>query len=231
MGGIGLAMVMGLFRESANQLLDVGVMKMLGRYGVVARNWRFMAANKVLGLIVGPFFGFVGFSSIAYIKIYGLDEFWFGVLFAWNAVMSMCGAFISTRLNGKVSDVKMLWLCLTGSLIGGVGMLIFGGVHYLVFAGAMSLITLSIASSRHVRNHLILEQVKSDIGSASSLVVFYQFVLAAGFIWFVSLDWGQPIVVYGLIAVVVPMVVGLGWKMVSGVLVVGEEVKAEVVEV
>ena len=232
LGVVGLGLVLVLFRETAEELLDVGCLKMLGRYKVVLSDGRFMATNKVLGLIVGPYFGFIGFSSIVYIKIYGLSEFWFGILFAWNAVMSMCGAFASTRLNGKVSDGKMLWLCLGGCLVGGVMMLMIGGMHPLAFAGAMSVITLSTSTSRPVSNHLILEQVKTDVGSASSLVVFYQFVLAALFIWLVTLSWGQPVVMFGVVAVVVPMFVSVVWSVLGRKIVAGkEEVDDDVLEV
>ena len=225
MGVLGCLLTLIVFKESAGELVKTGAFKMMARYFVLMKNKRYMVANYILGTLPGPFCAFLGFSSIAYINIFGLSEYWFGVLFACNAGTSMVGAFLSTRLNGRMSDGKMLWVAFVGCLMGGLGMLCFGWMHPFVFAGTMGVITLSTTLSRPVANHLILEQVKRDIGVASSFVSFYQYVMMAVFVWFVSLDWGKPMLVFGLVTLCVPMGVALMWAAFGSKMILAEEGK------
>jgi len=62
-------------------------------------------------------------------------------------------------------------------LHGGVAVLLFGGTHYAFAASICTCVLLGM--SRPVSTHLILEQVETDIGSASSFMVFYNFMLGS----------------------------------------------------
>jgi len=58
-----------------------------------------------------------------------------------------------------------------------------------------------------------LEQVRHDIGSASSFIAFYQFVVGAVCMRFVSLSWEAPIRVFGLVALLLLTVVLAVWPL------------------
>jgi DHA1 family bicyclomycin/chloramphenicol resistance-like MFS transporter len=49
----------------------------------------------------------------------------------------------------------------------------------MLLSPAVCVVTFFCGMSRPLSNNLILEQVRHDIGSASSFVVFYQFLVGA----------------------------------------------------
>lgn len=213
LGGTFLLTSWRLYRETAAQRTTGRFLTLMGRYIVLARNHRYVLSVTTMGLILGPFYGFIAFAPILYLQIYGLSNRAFSLLFALNALTGMCGAFFCTRVMRFFADTVLLTACLLGCVAGGAGLLVWGGCHYAAFAAAMCLVTFSCGMSRPLCNHLILEQVHRDIGSASSFIVFYQFVVGALCMRFVTLPWGAPIHVFGLVALLVPAVVLAVWPL------------------
>ena len=168
-----------LYRETAAERIAGHLLTLMGRYVHLARNHRYMLSVMAMGLIAGPFFGFIAFAPIIYIQIYGLSNRAFSVLFGLNALMGMCGAFVCTRAMKMLPDVVLLTVCFVGCAAGGAGILAWGGWHHAAFAAAMCTVTFFCGMSRPLSNNLILEQVRHDIGSASSFIVFYQFMVGA----------------------------------------------------
>jgi len=213
MGGALLLASGRLYRETAAERIAGRLLTLMGRYAVLARNRRYVLSVMAMGLILGPFYGFIAFAPILYIQIYGLSNRAFSLLFALNALMGMCGAFVCTRVMKVLPDTVLLTACLIGCAAGGGGILIWGGRHYAAFAAAMCIVTFFCGVSRPLSNNLILEQVRHDIGSASSFIVFYQFVVGALCMRFVSLSWEAPIHVFGLVALLLPTIVLAVWPL------------------
>jgi MFS transporter, DHA1 family, multidrug resistance protein len=211
LGGMLLLASWRLYRETAAERIAGRLPALMSRYVVLARNRRYVLSVMAMGLILGPFYGFIAFAPILYIQIDGLSNRAFSLLFALNALMGMCGAFVCTRVMKLLPDTVLLTICLIGCAAGGAGILAWGDRHYAAFAAAMCLVTFFCGVSRPLSNHLILEQVRHDIGSASSFIVFYQFVVGALCMRFVTLSWGAPIRVFGLVALLLPTVVLAIW--------------------
>ena len=212
--GAGLLLVSSrLYRETAAERIAGRLLMLMGRYVALARNRRYVLSVMAMGLILGPFYGFIAFAPILYIQIYGLSNRAFSLLFALNALMGMCGAFVCTRVMKVLPDTVLLTVCLAGCAAGGGGILAWGGRHYAMFAAAMCIVTFFCGMSRPLSNNLILEQVRHDIGSASSFIVFYQFVVGAVCMRFVSLSWDAPIRVFGLLALLLPAIVLAVWPL------------------
>jgi DHA1 family bicyclomycin/chloramphenicol resistance-like MFS transporter len=214
--GLGGALLLAswrLYRETAAERTAGRLLTLLGRYMALARNRRYALSVTAMGLILGPFYGFIAFAPILYIRIYGLSNRAFSLLFALNALMGMCGAFVCTRVMKVLPDTVLLTVCLIGCAAGGGGILGWGGRHYAAFAAAMCLVTFFCGMSRPLSNNLILEQVRHDIGSASSFIVFYQFVIGAVCMRFVSLPWTAPIRVFGFVALLLPILVLAVWPL------------------
>jgi len=209
--GIVALLVSLWFRETAAERVPGNLLGLLGRYRHVVANRRYLFVNMAMGLILGPFYGFIAFSSIVYIQIFGLSERAFGLLFGVNAVMSMAGAFTCTQVIRYFSDTVLLSVCLVGCTLAGGGIVMAGGWHCLAFAGFMCAITFFCGMSRPLSNHLILQQVEHDIGSASSFIVFYQFIVGAACMRIVTTDWSDPIFVFGLVALLLPASVLAIW--------------------
>ncbi len=199
------------YRETAAERVMERLLGLFGRYRYVVANRRYLYSNMAMGLILGPFYAFIAFSPIVYIQIFGLSERAFGLLFGINALMSMAGAFVCTRVMGYFSDTVLLTACLIGCTLAGAGILVLGSWHYLAFAAFMCAITFFCGMSRPLSNHLILQQVQRDIGSASSFIVFYQFMVGAICMRIVTADRAHPIFVFGLVALLLPAAVLAIW--------------------
>jgi DHA1 family bicyclomycin/chloramphenicol resistance-like MFS transporter len=183
----------------------------MGRYRRLIANHRYFLSTVAMGLIAGPFFGFIGFSSIVYIRIFGLSAQMFALLFGLNALTAMCGSFTCTRVMRHLSDKVLISVCLVGCTAAGAGVLVFGSSHYLTFAGLMGTFTFCCGMSRPLSNNLILQQVDHDIGSASSFIVFYQFLVAAICMKLVTIEWSRPIAAFGVMTLSLPAVVLAIW--------------------
>jgi DHA1 family bicyclomycin/chloramphenicol resistance-like MFS transporter len=212
-GGVVLLGSWRFYRETATERVAGRLFSLLGRYFQLAKNRRYTMSVTAMGLIVGPFFGFIGFAPIVYIRIYGLSNHAFGILFGLNALMGMLGAFTCTRVMKFLRDTTLLTLCLIGCAAGGAALLAWGDLHYAAFAAGMCVVTFCCGMSRPLANHLILEQVRTDIGSASSFIVFYQFMVGAVCMKIVTAPWQAPIRVFGLLALLAPLAVLAIWPL------------------
>ena len=201
------------YKETLTSPLTQKLFRLFGRYAKLFGNQNYLLCNNAMGIIVGPFMGYVAFSSIVYISLYHLSEQVFSLLFGINAMISMAGAFLSTRLTKYFSDVRILTVCFIGYACSGVGIMLLGHIHYLFFAGFMGGISFCLGLSRPLSNHLILEQVNEDIGSASSFIVFYQFIIGSICMAVATADWTHPIIIFGVLATIVPLLVLLLWPL------------------
>ncbi len=199
------------YTETLAEPLKKGIFAVFGRYINLLSNIQYVLANKTMGLILGPFYGFIAFSPIIYMKVFNLSARHFGILFGLNAFMSMAGAFACTKLTRFFSDIKLLTLALFGCLGSGLGILFFGSLGYWIFAGFMCFFTFCCGLSRPLSNNLILEQVETDIGSASSFMVFYQFIVGAACMALASISWDDYILAFGLLATAMPLFVLVCW--------------------
>ena len=152
LGGMLLLASWRLYRETAAERIAGRLLTLMGRYVHLARNHRYMLSVMAMGLIAGPFFGFIAFAPIIYIQIYGLSNRAFSVLFGLNALMGMCGAFVCTRAMKTLPDVVLLTVCFVGCAAGGAGILAWGGWHHAAFAAAMCTVTFFCGMSRPLSN-------------------------------------------------------------------------------
>lgn len=199
------------FGETNKHLIPDKLITLMGRYRMVVSNRRFFLANATMGLLVCPMFAYIAICSTIYIKVFNLSEQMFGLYFGFNAMMLMLGAFLCTRLTRWYSDRAILTGCMVGCVIGGLGVLLLGSISAVVFALTIGVVSVCVGVSRPLSNHLILDQVQTDVGSASSFLVFYVFIAGAMSMALVSVPWGHPIAVLGWFAVLVPVVVLMVW--------------------
>lgn len=209
--GMGTFLICLRYEETLREKLQGSLFGVFFRYIALFRNRNYMMANQCMGLLPGPFFGFIAFSSIAYIRIFGLSEKAFSLLFGANALMSMVGAYTCTRLTRYVSDERLIRFCLMGCVAGGAILFLLGNRHFLFFTAGMAAYSYFCGISRPISSNLILEQVDRDIGSASSLVVFYQFLVGAICMALATAQSNRPIRNFGLLVLVVPCIVLFLW--------------------
>nr|WP_320115755.1 multidrug effflux MFS transporter [uncultured Desulfuromonas sp.] len=203
------------FNETLQDRLNISLKRLMTRYSIHFRNREFMFASISMGILVLPFFGYIAFSPIYYISIHGLSEKMFSLLFGLNALSSMSGAYASSHIVKWISDKGVITLSICGCLIGGIGVTLLGSTHFLYFFAFMALFSFCTGISRPISGNLILGLVKTDVGSASSFLVFYQFISGALCMAFVTQQWSHPVAVYGGLIVVVSFLVLILWARIA----------------
>ncbi|HAI12978.1 MAG TPA: multidrug transporter [Phycisphaerales bacterium] len=211
--GIGLLILTVGQTESAIQLSDTPLYKTFGRYGNLLKNRNYVRSTIALGTLIGPYLGYVAFAPIVYTRIFDQNNQTFSLLFALNALLYMTGALMSTRISKRMGDHALLTLCIISTLAGGLGITLIGHLHPATFALTMGLITLSFGMTRPISQHIILEQVQIDVGAASSMLVFYQFMIGAACMTIAGQPWLAPIVVFGCMAMAISIIVLMMWLM------------------
>jgi len=199
------------FEESIHMKVDTSLAKLVTRYAIHFKNKQFMFASLSMGGLVLPFYGFIAFSPIYYISMYGLSEKMFSLFFGINAVASMTGAYAASRVAKKFDEKLVITISVISCIFAGVCILAFAGIHYLFLLVFMSWFSFSVGISRPISGGLILGLVETDVGSASSFLVFYQFMSGALCMALVTHNWSNPLMVFGLVAAVAPTIVLILW--------------------
>ncbi|PLX66923.1 MAG: multidrug transporter [Denitrovibrio sp.] len=203
------------FIETNIDKLDTPLHRLVTRYTVHFHNRNFMFAALSMGLLVVPFYGFIAFSPVYYISMNGLSEQAFSILFGVNAFAFMIGARASTFIVRKTGEKRAITTAIIGCITAGAGVVIFAQSHYLFFTVFMLIFTFSTGVSRPVSGALIVGLVDTDVGSASSFLVFYQFMSGALCMALVTRHWADPALFYGGLTLTLSVIVLLLWRRVA----------------
>lgn len=179
-----------------------GLLKVIGRYVSVLKNGRFSVMALAFAAMVFPHFAFIGGSPAIYITGFDMTEQMFGIYFGANALGFMLGSFSCTRLGGGIKPLNILYASLGVIFCAGMVMLYFGGSSPLTVALPMFCITFAIGFSRPVANNLILDEVDTDIGAASSVMTFEMFMVGAISMEVIALEWDSKVVVLAFLALI-----------------------------
>lgn len=199
------------FKETIADKFACAWYKVFLRFGTVLKNKKFMGSNLSLSLVTGPLYGFIAFSPIFYIGMHNFTEKEFGLFFGMNASGAMLGAFACTFLLKYFKPNKLITVCLVGALFAVLGLLFFSHLDWHFFTLFAFIMTFFICMSRPLCTNLIVEQVSTDIGSASSFMVFTQLMFGAICMFFVSGAYSDPLLMYCLLAVGVTSFVVISW--------------------
>lgn len=178
-----------------------GPLAVAGRYLVLFRNGRYVIYTLVFSFVPIAFFAFIGGSADIYIRGFGLDEKAFGLAFGFNALGMMVGSLLCSRLCVGFSAMRIFAMSLVGLACGGVAIWLVGESSAMAFALCMFIVSLCNGMGRPLANNMILDQVETDVGSASAVMNFALFVIAAMAMGFVSLEWSSKIQVIAALAV------------------------------
>jgi len=208
MGVIGL---LGVLRtpETLKEASETPLSRVMHSYGKLLLNKKYVIMVLVMSISLLPLYSFIAGSSAVYINGFGLSEQNFSYLFAFNALALMAGSMSCLKLTERTNSKNLITAGFAGIVLGGILILTIGQRGPWSFAIPMAMITYSIGISRPPSNHLVLEQVRRDAGSASSFLIFTYFTLGAVGMWLVSQNWFERIQILGTIALI------------SGVLVLG----------
>jgi DHA1 family bicyclomycin/chloramphenicol resistance-like MFS transporter len=164
-------------------------------------NRRYILLTVTFAVMGAPFFAFIASSPDIYITRLGFSERQFGYFFALNSAAFMVAPMAFSRAVKRFSLMRLLPLGYFGMVASSLAMALplLPGVWRITLP--MWFLTFSFSFTRPPGNNLILEQVETDVGAASSFMVFIFFVTGACSMWLISLEWVDKIPVLGWMGV------------------------------
>ncbi|MCM0754545.1 MFS transporter [Desulfovibrio aminophilus] len=175
-------------REPAFERTSGGPLAMLRRYGVLLRNRRYLVLTLSFSLMSAGFFAYIGGSADIFITGFGLGERTYALFFGFNALGLMAGSLLASRLCVGLSSAGLLNASLAGLAGGGAAMLAAGGHGPWGFALPMFAVSLFLGMNRPISNNMILDAVERDVGAASAVMTFANFLVGGLCMEVVSLD-------------------------------------------
>ncbi|MBM9616926.1 multidrug effflux MFS transporter [Desulfobulbus rhabdoformis] len=200
---LGLLSLIGvlLMEEPLQQPSTGGVGAAMSMYLQLLRNRGYCTLVLLFSFIVWAPFAFIGSAKDIYMTQFGLSPQVFGYYFAFNALSLMAGSFACSQAQKRISSENLMLISFSGMLLGGIVLLLQISHGPWSFALPMGILSFFFGLGRPPSNHLVLEQVDHGIGAASSLMVFFYFVLGAFAAWFISLGWKDTIQVIAILAI------------------------------
>lgn len=201
--GVALLSFIGVLKIPETNVFprQIPLSRMAGPYLSLFKNSRFMLLTLLFAVSMCSFFAFIAASSEIYIMGFEVSEQAFGLYFGINALSLMAGSFICMKLVMKLTDRRLLRLGFGGMVVG--GLLLMGMPHSQVwfFTLPMCGISFCFGLTRPLCVNMVLETVNQDIGSASSLMMFVNFIFGALAMGLISLCGEWKIMMIGFIAV------------------------------
>ncbi|WP_161822206.1 multidrug effflux MFS transporter [Sporotomaculum syntrophicum] len=183
----------------------------IGRLLIVAKNRGFIIPAVIFSLSAIPFMGYIATSAYIYEDYFGLSAQSYSYFFAANALLTLFGPFIYVRFLSAM-DKKVFTLLFFGiSTLSGVLVMTIGTVAPILFLLSFVLMSLSVAITRPFSTNLLLEQQKSDIGSASSLINTLFTVFGTTGMTIASVPWGNIVVGLGVLITIFSALTLVSW--------------------
>jgi len=200
---IGIIAFAGIIRipETNTVTRYIPLSKMAGPYLSLFKNTNYLYLTLLFAISMSPFFAFIAASSDIYIIGFGVSEQIFGFLFAFNAIFLMAGSYSCMRLSRKLSDLTVVWIGFGGILASGVLLMVMPHSTVWFFTLPMCLLSFCFGLTRPLCVDMVLKTIDTDIGSASSLMMFSNFILGALAMGAISICGDWKIMVIGLMAV------------------------------
>ena len=156
-----------------------GPLAMLRRYRVLLGNKPYMVLALSFSLMSAGFFSYIGGSADIFITGFGLSEQAYALFFGFNALGLMLGSLLVT-----------------------------GGGGPWGFALPMFAVSLFLGMNRPISNNMILDTVQRDVGAASAVMTFANFLVGGVCMEIVSLGLAPKPLLIGLLTLagtVVPL--------------------------
>jgi DHA1 family bicyclomycin/chloramphenicol resistance-like MFS transporter len=199
---LGLIAIRGVSRlKEPAPMTSRSLGQVLESYFRLMGNPRFMALCALIALGMSPLFCFIAGSSFIYVTHFGLSEQVYSYFFAFNSAALMLGFWICGRLLKlkRIPSLRIITMGYIGILLGAVALALCSDLGPWGMALPMAVLTTGLGISRPPSSNFLLEQVKSDAGSASSLIMFTYFVSGAVAMWLIAQPWPNKILALALV--------------------------------
>lgn len=181
-----------------------------GRLAVVGKNVGFTGVLTVFSLLAAPYMAYVAVSSYVYVQYFGLSEQVYSYFFAANSFFAVVGPFLYMKLIGIVSPRQFTYGCFIFTVVS-AALLTVGSISPWWFLIAFLPVTIMESAARPFSTAILLDQQKTDIGSASSLINAVNTVFGSLGMMLGALNWSNFIEGLGIITAVCVTLAIAGW--------------------
>lgn len=182
-----------------------------GRLAVVGKNVGFTGVLTVFSLLAAPYMAYVAVSSYVYVQSFGLSEQVYSYFFAANSFFAVVGPFLYMKLIGIVSPRQFTYGCFIFTVVAAAALLTVGSISPWWFLISFLPVTLMESAARPFSTAILLDQQKTDIGSASSLINAVNTVFGSLGMMLGALNWSNFIEGLGIITAVCVTLAIAGW--------------------
>ena len=182
-----------------------------GRLAVVGKNVGFTGVLTVFSLLAAPYMAYVAVSSYVYVQYFGLSEQVYSYFFAANSFFAVVGPFLYMKLIGIVSPRQFTYGCFIFTVVAAAALLTVGSISPWWFLIAFLPVTIMESAARPFSTAILLDQQKTDIGSASSLINAVNTVFGSLGMMLGALNWSNFIEGLGIITAVCVTLAMAGW--------------------
>ena len=182
-----------------------------GRLAVVGKNVGFTGVLTVFSLLAAPYMAYVAVSSYVYVQYFGLSEQVYSYFFAANSFFAVVGPFLYMKLIGIVSPRQFTYGCFIFTVVAAAALLTVGSISPWWFLIAFLPVTIMESAARPFSTATLLDQQKTDIGSASSLINAVNTVFGSLGMMLGALNWSNFIEGLGIITAVCVTLAIAGW--------------------
>lgn len=199
------------YRETLESKYTGSILRSWGRLFVVVKNPNFLSLLAIFTLPPIALMAFLAAGSYIYIDGFGFTEQQFSYIFAFNAVCASFGPAIYMRLSKKVAVQTIMSVCFGILAVCGVLTLTIGHLSPWIFAGLAGPATLMVLTTRVPGTNLMLDQQKSDTGSAVAIIQFSGMMAGSFGMLLVSLKPDSLITNLGILQLLVGLTASVLW--------------------
>jgi MFS transporter, DHA1 family, multidrug resistance protein len=224
LAAFGLVLLISAWRRVPETLSDNlratgSLWSTLARMASVARDRVFLGSALACGLGMSATFAYVAGSSYVLQNVYGMSPQRYGLVFALNALGLIGGAQVNGRLATRYGPATLLRFGLCVMLLAGVALVTFVVTDVVGLAGVIpALFTVMFGNGFVGPNSLALalQRYPDAAGSASAVLGFFQFSLAAIISPLAGIGGTQDALPMALLILVLPLAALLSQALLSG---------------
>ena len=152
---------------------------------------RFMCILIMLSLLAAPYMAYLAVSSFVYVDEFQLTPQTYSYYFAVNSAAAVLGPGLYLRLKLRMANDAILRFSFAGVLVSALAVFFLG--HIAAIFMLLSFLPFTIIESmiRPFGMDLLLQEVKENVGTASSVINFVQTLLGSIGMMLGTLPWGD----------------------------------------
>ena len=187
----------------------------IGLLATVGRQKFFMLLLLMFAIAHAPYMTYLSVSSFVYIEHFLMTPQQYSYFFALNSAASIAGPVLYLRLKNFASERTMIRMCLIVPAISGALILATGHWSAINFMLAFLPFTVIGAVARPLCMNILLNRVKENAGTASSMINFINILFGSIGMMAGGLPWSDLIDGLGIIILSAVSIAAVLWRSIT----------------